>query len=148
MKLLIDEYTFNAAEGTIHFPAWPFTLVDLKLNAFLLITNVTDRVTVYQFNDPDLGASIDIDKYTLILDYDTSAMSDSDDLQIFVDVLPSMILRTPDGDLVGGIQRPLPVEMYDLHGTFESMVRQLKKINTHLEDITGLHLRNFEVDGE
>ena len=77
MKTLIKNYTFNASAGTISSSRF------LDLESILLITNVTDNVIIYNFADNSTGGSLS--GSTLTLTKDCSAMSDSDDLQIFID---------------------------------------------------------------
>ena len=83
-KKLVFDYTFDASAGTI-------TVNDIYAQKrWQLISNLTDNVVIYQFNDPAFGFSnISFDyensTTTVTLAYDTSAMSDTDSLQIFVD---------------------------------------------------------------
>jgi hypothetical protein len=80
-KLLSSsEYTFNANTGTVTFGD---SLTGLELQNVALITNVTTNTVIYQFNKSGFGGSLT--GLILTLDYDTSAMSDSDDLQIFIE---------------------------------------------------------------
>lgn len=79
MKKLISEYTFNAATKQITLTE--YTSVDLE--SLLLITNVTDNIILYNFAGQDKGATIVGNVVTL--DYDTSSMSNNDNLQIFID---------------------------------------------------------------
>ena len=83
-KRLVHDYEFSADSNKITFNEI------LTQDRFLLITNVTDGVGVFTFNDPNNGisaASYDYDntKTTITLEKDTSSMSDSDVLQIFVE---------------------------------------------------------------
>ena len=86
-KRLIKTFTFDAAAGTITFRG------KFNLKSFLLVTNVTDNIIIYNFSDPTKGGTTDFvsPNTTLILDYDTSLMSDKDNLQIFVDVETTII---------------------------------------------------------
>lgn len=79
MKALVTQYTFNAAAKTVTLP--DFTAISLP--QLLLITNVTDGIILYNFADPALGATVATNVVTL--EYDTSSMDNSDDLQIFYD---------------------------------------------------------------
>jgi hypothetical protein len=79
MKKLVSNYTFNAAAKQITLS--DYTSVDLE--SLLLITNVTDNIIIYNFAGQGKGANIS--NNVLTLDYDTTSMSDSDDLQIFID---------------------------------------------------------------
>lgn len=78
MKSLISNYTFSAAAKTVTFT--DFASIDL--NQVLVITNITDNVIIYNF--AALGGSVAAN--VLTLDYDTTSMSDTDELQIFIDV--------------------------------------------------------------
>ena len=83
-KKLIYNYTFDASAQTIVING------NFKLRKLQLITNVTDGVIVYNFADPTKGGSVSFnsatDKTTITLEHDTTTMSDSDELQIFVDI--------------------------------------------------------------
>lgn len=82
-KKLVYNYTFDASAQTISFTGLH------KLRTIQLITNVTDNIIIYNFASSTLGATSsydgDTDTTTLTLSYDTTSMSDSDELQIFVD---------------------------------------------------------------
>jgi hypothetical protein len=79
MKQIINTYSFNKTAKTV-------TLTDfttISLGRILLITNVTAHTVVYQFNNPALGGSVSGNVLTLT--YNTSAMSNTDKLQIIYD---------------------------------------------------------------
>lgn len=57
---------------------------NLKLEQILLITNVTTNTMLYNFADASIGASIL--NNVLTLDYDTTSMNASDNLQIFAEL--------------------------------------------------------------
>jgi hypothetical protein len=79
MKILVENYTFNSSAKQV-------TLTDytsLDLESILLITNVTDNIIIYNFADPAKGGTVSGN--VLTLDYDTSAMSNGDLLQIFIE---------------------------------------------------------------
>ena len=79
MKILVENYTFNSSTRQV-------TLTDytsVSLESFLLITNVTDNVIIYNFADPAKGGTVSTN--VLTLDYDTTSMSNGDSLQIFID---------------------------------------------------------------
>lgn len=80
MKLLCKDYTFNPVLKTISID-----LTDqVTLANVLLITNVTSNIIIYNFANPLLGGSMQ--NNILTLDYDTTSMSLSDELQIFLDI--------------------------------------------------------------
>lgn len=84
-KLQLFNYTFVPATGTI--------VIDEKIRQreLLLITNTTTGDVIYSFADSakgltSLSYNVDNDESTLVLNYDTSTMSASDELQIFKEV--------------------------------------------------------------
>jgi len=88
----IGSYAFNAIDGTV-----TFIDVVLSLEQILIITNVTQQTMVYCFNKNTLGGTLS--GSVLTLDYDTSAMLDTDDLQIYVDMpLEETAVEQTDGN--------------------------------------------------
>lgn len=79
MKKLITHYTFTASAGTIKLNDYS----SLNLEGLLLITNVTDNVIMYNFASNTYPATISGNIITLT--YNTSGMSDSDNIQIWYD---------------------------------------------------------------
>ena len=83
-KKILFKYTFDASENTVVFP-------DIYAQKrFLLITNVNTGDIIYSFNDPAAGftsVAFDYDAVTttVVLAYDTTAMSDTDNLQVFIE---------------------------------------------------------------
>jgi hypothetical protein len=75
----VGDYTFNPTNKTIQF--WNVSLTREQL---LTITNTTDNTLIYVFADSTLGGTFD--GTLLTLNYDTSSMSDNDNLQIYVDI--------------------------------------------------------------
>ena len=78
-KQLITDYTFNASTGEVTLTG----LTALRLEQVLLITNVTTNTIIYNFASPALGGTVV--GTTITLDYNTSAMSGTDSLQILID---------------------------------------------------------------
>ena len=80
-------YLFDASAREVIIPG------GVQRENLILITNVTDNKIIYNFSDPELTATTysiqtDIRNVTttrVVLQYDTTGMSDSDDLQIIVD---------------------------------------------------------------
>ena len=83
-KHLVFDYDFDASEKTV-------TLDGIYAKKrLLLITNMNDNEIIYSFTDPSKGLSdisFDYTNYTttLTLTYDTTAMADTDPLQVFVE---------------------------------------------------------------
>lgn len=73
----ITSYTFDASAQTVTFSEYS----SIDLERILLITNVTDNIIIYNFSDSALGGSVSTNVLTLT--YNTTLMSDTDDLQIF-----------------------------------------------------------------
>jgi hypothetical protein len=83
-KKLIYNYTFDASAQTVKIKG------NHTLRTLILITNVTDGILIYNFADPTAGATTSydsaLDETTITLEYVTTSMSDSDELQILLDV--------------------------------------------------------------
>ena len=83
-KKLVYNYTFDASAQTIVIDG------NFKLRTIQLITNVTDGIIIYNFADSTKGGTVSYnstnDQTTITLEYNTTSMSDSDELQIFVDI--------------------------------------------------------------
>ena len=77
MKILITNYTFNAASKTVTFLGYSRILLD----SILIITNVASNTIIYNFAGSGKGGTVSGN--VLTLDFDTSAMSNSDPLQIY-----------------------------------------------------------------
>jgi len=78
-KVILDStnYSFDASAKTVTFTQ---SYGAVELNHILLITNVTDNVIIYNFGCAGYGGSMS--SLTLTLDYDTTSMADTDDLQV------------------------------------------------------------------
>lgn len=83
-KKLVFDYTFDASAQTV-------TLTDdvYPKRRLLMITNVTSGDIIYLFNDAAKSGTFTFNyedySTTITLDYDTTSMADTDDLQIFVE---------------------------------------------------------------
>ena len=78
MKILVQQgdYTFTAAAKTVSLDNY----VSIDIENVLLITNLVDNIIIYNFADPTKGGTVAGNVLTLT--YDTTAMSDTDQLQI------------------------------------------------------------------
>ena len=84
MKKLLHYYSFDPVNNTIVVEGI------YRRERFLLITNVTTNQVIYTFNNATggmAGYSINTsaETTTIVLDFDCSAMSSTDKLQIFID---------------------------------------------------------------
>jgi hypothetical protein len=71
--------TFTAAAKTVLHTSFS----DVGLAGIQLIVNVTDQIIIYNFADTAKGGTLSTD--TLTLEYDTTSMSDTDELMILVE---------------------------------------------------------------
>jgi len=79
MKIKLDNYTFNPAAKTVTFTDY----ASLDLSDVILITNVTDGTIIFNFASPNLVGSVAAN--VLTLNYNTSTMSSTDKLAIYLD---------------------------------------------------------------
>jgi len=77
----IGNYVFNAAAGTITFSGLP----PFALEQILLITDVNLNIIIYNFANPATNGGTLVGN-VLTLDYNTSALSSTDPLQIYMDL--------------------------------------------------------------
>lgn len=79
MKIKVNNYTFSASAKTITFTEY----TSLLLDDIILITNVTTGTIIYNFADPSLTGTIVNNVLTLA--YNTTSMSNTDKLSIYID---------------------------------------------------------------
>jgi hypothetical protein len=79
MKTKIDNYSFNKTAKTVTFTDY----TTIRLDAILLVTNVTDNIILYNFADATKGGTVL--NNVLTLTYDTSSMDNTDKLLIYYD---------------------------------------------------------------
>jgi hypothetical protein len=88
-KKLVYNYTFDASAQQVILDGYH------PLRVIQLITNVTDNVIIYNFSDSAKGGTVTYDnnteKTTITLTYNTTSMSDTDELQIFIDTQENKI---------------------------------------------------------
>ena len=88
-KKLVYTYTFDASAQQVILDGYH------PLRVIQLITNVTDNVIIYNFSDSAKGGTVAYDnnteKTTITLTYNTTSMSDTDELQIFIDTQENKI---------------------------------------------------------
>ena len=81
MKKLITNYTFDASAKTVNFNDYTGSF-DIK--GLLLIVNITDNITIYNFAVDGVGYTA-IDDDLVTLEYNTTSMDDADKLLIYYD---------------------------------------------------------------
>ena len=102
-KQLARNYTFTASAKTVVIPG------NFTLNQLLLITNVTRNTIIFNFADPNLGATRSYDSVgdltTFTLTYNTTAaMASSDIIQIYVDGLYNEV--RPMQEIMDPVDKP------------------------------------------
>jgi hypothetical protein len=102
--VILEAYTFTASTKTI-----VVTGKNIRREQLLLITNTTTNTVLYNFSDPDLKATSYVNAVdattgqettTIILNYSTVGMSDTDKLSIMVEetyqeMIPAEVMRDP-----------------------------------------------------
>jgi hypothetical protein len=121
MKIKLDNYTFNPVAKTVTFTDY----ASLDLSDVILITNVTDGTIIFNFASPNLVGSVAAN--VLTLNYDTSAMSSTDRLAIYLDDS-----YTPSSDEAIALLRRM-VKLMEPSATQDSSQRQ----RVVVEGITG-----------
>jgi hypothetical protein len=79
MNIKIDNYVFDKTAGTITFSDY----TSITIERVVMVINVTDNVIIYNFAGSGKGGTVSGNVLTLA--YDTSTMSDTDNLQIIYD---------------------------------------------------------------
>ena len=79
MKKLITSYNFDSINKKIILNEY----TSIKKEGVLLITNVTNNVIIYNFANSSLGGTVSGN--TIILSYNTTTMSNSDNIMILYD---------------------------------------------------------------
>jgi hypothetical protein len=76
MDIQIKNYSFDKTAKTVTFTDY----TTIRLDSIRVITNVESNIVIYNFAQPNLGGSVL--NNVLTLDYNTSAMGNTDKLQI------------------------------------------------------------------
>jgi hypothetical protein len=125
MKRLVDTYTFIPSLRQIVFP----TFTEVDIDRLLLITNLTytGRPNIYVFTGSGVGGSVPyvdpvggvIIQNLLTLQYDTTQMSVTDNLQIFYDY--------PEDEVTMAITSE---QLQDTNALLGQILTELKNINS------------------
>ena len=129
-KSLLENYTFDASLKTIKVRG------NYNMKEWLLITNTTDNEIIYNFAQPGQGGTATYDTSTnlttLTLDYDTTSMSDTDDLQIFVDKGGmSIVPHGPYSDPVDKMRVSNPQSLIDTDFVLFVVIEQHQMLLLH-----------------
>jgi hypothetical protein len=109
--VILESYTFDPATKTVVVNG-----KNIRREQLLLITNVTRNTVIYNFSDPNLGATsytnavsngsqrLPTETTTIILNYNTAAMSSADKLSILVEetyqeIVPAEVYMDPVGKM-------------------------------------------------
>lgn len=79
MKIIVPNYSFDASAQTVTFTDY----ASIVLERVLAVINVTDQVVIYQPNSTTKGGSAATN--ILTLEFNTTAMDDTDDLMVIYD---------------------------------------------------------------
>lgn len=92
----IGSYAFDKTAKTITFSG-----VTITQEQILLVTNTTSQIIIYSFADSSIGGSLT--GSVLTLTYDTSGMSNTDKLQIYIDI-PDVVQDVSDANVLTQLQ--------------------------------------------
>lgn len=119
MKILVGNYTFDKTAKTVTFT----DLASISLERVLIITNVTSGDIIYNFADSSKGGSVSTN--VLTLDFNTSAMSDSDSLQIFYELSfteDATAIEGFEGNPILGIRKDSDTSPVSTDGEYHPLV--------------------------
>lgn len=131
MKTLVTNYTFSAASKQVTFIDYP----SLRLDQILLITNVTDNIIIYNFADSTAGGILVGN--VLTLNYDTTTMSDSDRLQIFID---DYVVPSTEASLTA-----VQVKIDHANTLLDALTAKQTTVNL---DVSAINLNTDEIEGK
>lgn len=145
MKVLIPSYTFTAATGEISVLDYS----NIKLDQLLLITNVSKNKIIYSFAEPSLGGRID--NNVIVLSADTTAMEDTDSLQIFIEdyflptsesTLTAVNLELQKSntllDILTAQQTTINLDISAVNINTDSVESLIENTNLRLDTLTGI----------
>lgn len=121
MKTLVKEYTFSPTTRQIYLSGFG----PLSLNQILLVTNVSNNSIIYNFADPSAGGYLLSN--VLYLSSNTTSMSPTDVLQIFLDdfTVPSTDNTLSSINLLAGTSNSY---LSNLNSTISSNVSSIRTI--------------------
>lgn len=108
-KVRVKNYSFNAAAKTITFSDYS----SIELEGILIVSNSTDQIIIFNFADQNKGGTVATN--VLTLEYDTTTMSNSDDLLIYYDDPASTV--TLADDIVNAIAELQGAQLLVFDGT-------------------------------
>ena len=135
-KLYVGNYRFDASEQIVYVQG------NVQPEKFLLVTNITDNTIIYNFADPALGYAgkfynSTTDETQINLAYNTTSMSDTDVLQIFIDqdyteITPAEDMLDPVGKLrVSNPENLIDTDFeYSLQGTKWETLQTVNNVPT------------------
>jgi hypothetical protein len=106
MKIKVQNYTFDKAAKTVTFTDYG----TIRLDSILAIVNVTTQDVIYNPSAPTLGGTVATN--VLTLEFDTSAMDNTDKLLIYYDENTSVLpinAATETGNLATLVDRFAPI---------------------------------------
>lgn len=132
--VILESYTFTKATNTIVING-----KYIRREQLMLITNVTRNTVIYNFSDPSLSASSFTNSVstttgqettTIVLNYSTSAMADTDKLSILVEETYTEITPAETSlDPVGKMRVSNPQSMIDTDFEYGTQPTKWESIN-------------------
>jgi hypothetical protein len=136
-KRLGTGYTFTAASKTVTHADFS----DITLAGIQLIVNVTDQIIIYSFADTTKGGTLSTD--TLTLEYDTTSMSDTDELMILVEDgiatqgITASSLPLPSGASTSANQTTIIGHLDGVEGLLTTIDADTGNISTKIDTLAG-----------
>lgn len=136
-KRRLTGYTFDASAQTITHADFS----DITLAGIQLIVNVTDQIIIYSFADTTKGGTLATD--TLTLEYDTTSMSDTDELMILVEdgvasqPISASSLPLPTGASTSAKQDTIIGHLDGVEGLLTTIDADTGNISTKIDTIAG-----------
>jgi hypothetical protein len=126
-------YTFDSVNRTITFPHY------VPHEHLILITDITANKVIYNFSDPSLGytdfntgVGTDGNDYTtIVLKYNTSALSDDDEIQVTLDEYEEQIVPSEEmQDAVGKLKTSNPQALIDTDFEYGPQTSKWESVST------------------
>lgn len=131
-KILLETgYTFTASSRTIVIPRY------IRRDRLVLITNTTANQVIYNFSDPSLRATSYTPTMsgangttTIVLNYNTTTMSNTDSLQIIIDEYDEKFSPSETfTDAVGKLRTSTPQALVDTDFEYGTQTTKWENIN-------------------
>lgn len=136
MKIQIKNYSFQASQRKITFTDY----ASIDIDSVLYIIHVTDNRAIYNPMNKNLKGSVFGN--VLTLNYDTSLMSDNDELMIYYDKIPDPATEGKQDDQITALQ--------SIAGNINSGAKETTQLEVKSlidETLQDYHIARKNVDG-